>query len=83
MYLLPHLAQLVEALCYKPEGRGFDAPWGHQDFSFTKSFRPHYGFGVDSASNKNDYLGYLLRARGGRCLGLTTLPLSCTEIWKS
>jgi hypothetical protein len=23
------VAQLVEALCYEPEGRGFDSPWCH------------------------------------------------------
>jgi len=23
------VAQLVEALCYKPEGRGFDSRWCH------------------------------------------------------
>ena len=23
------VVQLVEALCYKPEGRGFDSRWGH------------------------------------------------------
>jgi len=31
--------QLVEALRYKPEGRGFDCRWGN----LTQSFRPHYG----------------------------------------
>jgi hypothetical protein len=25
--------QLVEALRYKPEGRGFDSRWGHWNFS--------------------------------------------------
>jgi hypothetical protein len=29
------VAQLVEALRYKPEGRGFDFRWGHSDFSLT------------------------------------------------
>ena len=29
------VAQLVEALCYKPEGRGFDSPWCHWNFSLT------------------------------------------------
>jgi hypothetical protein len=29
------LAQSVEALRYKPEGRGFDSRWCHWDFSFT------------------------------------------------
>jgi hypothetical protein len=25
------VVQLVEALCYKPEGRGFDSRWGPSD----------------------------------------------------
>jgi hypothetical protein len=29
------VAQLVEALRYKPEGRGFDSRWGHWNFSVT------------------------------------------------
>ena len=29
------VAQLVEALRYKSEGRGFDSRWGHCNFSFT------------------------------------------------
>jgi hypothetical protein len=29
------VAQLVEALHYKPEGRGFDSRWFHWDFSLT------------------------------------------------
>ena len=49
------VAQLVEALCYKPEGRGFDSRWCHWIFSLTYSFRRHYGPGVDSASNRNEY----------------------------
>jgi hypothetical protein len=44
------VAQLVEALRYKPEGRGFDSRWCHWSFSLTKSFRPHYGPGVNSVS---------------------------------
>ena len=27
------VAQLLEALCYKPEGRGFDSRWCHWNFS--------------------------------------------------
>jgi hypothetical protein len=37
---------MVEALRYKPEGRGFS------------SFRPHYVLGIDSASNRNEYQEY-------------------------
>ena len=29
------VAQLGEALRYKPESRGFDSRWYHWDFSFT------------------------------------------------
>ena len=45
------VAQLVGALCYKPEGRGFDSRWCHW---------PHCGHGVDSASNRN--ISWILRA---------------------
>jgi len=53
------LAQLVEALRYKPEGRGFDSRWCHWNFSLT-SFRLHYVRGVDSAFNRNEYQEYFL-----------------------
>jgi hypothetical protein len=49
------VAQLVEALRYKKEGRGFDSRWSHWNFSVTNSFWPHYGPGVDSACNRNEY----------------------------
>ena len=29
------VAQLIEALRYKPEGRGFDSRWSHWNFSVT------------------------------------------------
>jgi hypothetical protein len=54
------VAQLVEALCYKSDGRGFDSRWCHWNSSLTYFFRPHYGPGVDSVSNRNEYQEYLL-----------------------
>jgi hypothetical protein len=36
------------------EGRGFDFRLGGFFFHFTQSFEPHYGPGVDSASNGNE-----------------------------
>jgi hypothetical protein len=54
------VAQLVETLRYKPEGRGFDCRWCHWNFSLTPSFRQHNGPGVDSASNRTEYQGYFL-----------------------
>ena len=53
------MAQLVEALRYEPEGRGSDSRWSRWNFSLT-SFRPHYGFGVDSASNRTEYPEYFM-----------------------
>jgi hypothetical protein len=44
---------VVKALRYKPAGRGFDSRRCHWNFSVTKSFRSHYGPGIDSASNRN------------------------------
>ena len=54
------VAQLVEALPYKPEGRGFDSRWCHWNFSLTQSSRSHYGPRVDSTSNRNEYQEYFL-----------------------
>ena len=54
------MAQLVEALRYKPKGREFDSREYHWKFSLTQSFRPHYVPGVDTASNGNEYQEYFL-----------------------
>jgi hypothetical protein len=35
--------------------------------------------GVYSASNRNDYQEYFLGSKGGRDVGLTTLPPSCAD----
>jgi len=41
--------------------------------------------GFDSAANRNEYQEYFLGVKGGRCVGLSTLPPSCAncvEIWE-
>ena len=48
-----------------------------------KSFRSHYGPGVDSASNLNKYQGGFPWGKGGQCVRLTTLPPSCAVVTKS
>jgi hypothetical protein len=48
------MAKLVQALCYKPEGRGFDSRYGSWDFPLALYFRPHNYPGVDKAPNKNE-----------------------------
>ena len=49
----------------------------------TQSFRPHYGPGVDSASNRNEYQEYFLEGKGSWCIGLTILPPSCANYLES
>jgi hypothetical protein len=54
-------------------------------FLFTLSFLPHYDHGVYSASNKNEHQKYFLGGKEGKCVGLTTLPISgvdCFKIWE-
>jgi len=60
---------LVKALRYKPEGRRFDSRWCLWYFSLTQSFRSHYGPGVDSASNRNEYQEYFLGVKVARPVG--------------
>ena len=74
-------SSLVKVLCYKSEGRWFDSRLCHWEFFIDiKSFRSHYGPGVDSASNRNEYLGEFPGGKGGRCVRLTTLPPSCAVV---
>jgi hypothetical protein len=54
------VSQLIETMLYKSEGRGFDSRWCNWNLSLTYSFRPHYGPGVDSASNRIKYQEYFL-----------------------
>jgi hypothetical protein len=60
---------VVKALRYKPAGRGFDSRWCQWNFSVTNSFRSHYGLGVDSASNRNDYYVYFLWVKAAGAYG--------------
>ena len=73
------MAQLLEALRIRLEGRGFDSPRFKWNFSLNYSFRPQHGSGVYSASNRNEYQEYFLGGEGGQCVGLATLPHSCAE----
>jgi len=41
----------------------FDPSWCHWNFSLTLSSRSHYGPGVDSASNRNEYQDHFLRVK--------------------
>jgi hypothetical protein len=79
MYLGHLVVQLVEILCYQPEGRGFDTGWFHWNFLPTRTFRPNYGTWFNLASNRNKHQEYFVRGKGDRCLELKILPLSCAN----
>jgi hypothetical protein len=70
VYYGRELAQLVEALRCKQEGRGFDSRWGHWDFSLNKSFRSTQP--LTELSTRDVSWG-----KGGRCIQLMTFPPSC------
>ena len=57
-------------------------PAGVSDINI-KSFRSHYGPGVGSASNRNEYQKHFQGGKGGWCVRLTTLPPSCAVVTKS
>jgi hypothetical protein len=66
-------------------GRSRDRFLMSLEFIIDKSFRPHYGPGVDSASNRNEYQEYFPVGKDCPCIGLTTLPHSfadCLKIWE-
>jgi len=72
------VALLVGELCYMPESHRLDSWWCHWNFSLTYSFWSDCGCGIDSASNRNECQEYFLGGKGGRCVGLATLPPSCS-----
>jgi hypothetical protein len=82
------MVHLVEALRYEPEVRWFGSPWASLEF-LIDLIRPA-GLWIWSRLNlwQKRLPGISLgkvEGKGGRCLGLTTLPPSCAdclEIWE-
>jgi hypothetical protein len=73
---------IYKSLRYKPEGRGIDSRWC-QNFSLTQSFRPHYGPGVDSASNRNEYQECFLGVKAVGAQGWQPCHLHVPIVMKS
>ena len=69
----------LEALRYKPEGRGFYSRWCHWKFYWHNPSGRTTDPLVDSAFKKNEYEEYFLGGKRGRCVGLTILSCSCMD----
>jgi hypothetical protein len=54
--------------------------WDHWMFQLTWSFQPHYGPGVNSTSNKNEYQESTWGLKGGRRVRLAILPPSVSRL---
>jgi len=70
------VAQLVAALLYKPRGRGFDTSGRTMALGSSEPLK--------ETSTRNIFCGE--RGKGGRCVGLTTLPRTfadCLEILRA
>ena len=78
------VAQLVEALRYKSEGRGFTMV--SLEFFIHIILRgPTMALGSSQPLTEMSTRNISWGGKGGRCLGLTTLPPSCAdclEIWE-
>jgi hypothetical protein len=72
---------MIEALRYKPENRGFDSRLCH--WIFIDIFLVHYGLGVDSASNRNEYQEDFLGVKAAGAQGCQPSHLHVPIVLKS
>ena len=72
------MAQLLEALSYEPEGRGFPM----ESLKIFIDNNTSHSTGVDSVRNRNGCQEYFLGCKGGQCVGLTILSSLCVDCLK-
>jgi hypothetical protein len=77
--LLFVMAQLVEALRYKLEVRGFDFRWCHWHFSFNNPGGRFMTLGLTQPLTEMSARNISWGGKGGRCIGQKTLPPSCAD----
>jgi hypothetical protein len=65
---------LVEALCYKPEGRGFDSLWGHWIFNSPNPSSRIMSLWSFQPPNRNEYQESPWGVKGGWRIMLTSPP---------
>ena len=76
------VAQSVEALRYKLDSSRYDSWWYHWDFSLIEPFWPYYNPGVNSASNRNEYLGYLIEGMAAGAYGWHIHVPTVKKFWE-
>jgi hypothetical protein len=79
------VAQLVESLRHNSERRGFDSRWCHWIFFIDNPFGRTMALGLTQPLTEMSTRNISWWGKGGRCLGLTTLPrlcADCLEIWE-
>jgi hypothetical protein len=75
------VVQLVEALRYKPEGRGFDSLWCQ--WNWHNPFGRTMALGSTQPLTKMSTRNISWEGKGGRYVGLTTLQCAdFLEIWE-
>ena len=72
---------MVEALRYKSEGRGFESRLCHWNFYWLNPTVPSValGFTQPLTEMSTRIFSWGEGGKGGRCVGLTTLPPSCAD----
>jgi len=63
------VVQLIEALCYKSEGCMVNSQLGSLGLFIYLILPAAPQPGVNSASNRNEYQGYVLGSKGSQCEG--------------
>ena len=77
------MAQLIEVLRYKSEGRGFDSDCVTGIFYCNNPSGRTMTLGLTQPRTEMSTRNISLRDKGGRCKGLATLPLSCADCLES
>jgi len=72
-YIISYIFAIIDSFVVTAEDHEVDSR------RFFIDFQPHYGTGIDAASNRNEHQGYFLGGKDDHCMGLTILPPSCAD----
>jgi hypothetical protein len=77
------MAQMIEELRYKPEGRGFDSDCVTGIFHCNNPSARTMTLGLTQLRAEMSNRNIFLRCKGGRCIGMANLPPSYTDCLES